>query len=172
MEVGYHFRDYIYKRGQSYLKKDKVNILEDSDNLIRARVLGEEMYIVRIELRDGHTDSLYCSCPFAKRGSNCKHMAAVIELSIQTGNKHDFTVDALETYDDYGEDLKNGFDESFDHQEPLSQEMMSEIGHLLSILSHEDLVDYLIFLFESNPKLANTFVNFEFEMDGNTEDLS
>ncbi|WZU01158.1 hypothetical protein MGH68_17080 [Erysipelothrix sp. D19-032] len=40
-----------------------------------------------------------------KKGNNCKHMVATIASSIKNGNIHNFSVEALETFDDYASDL-------------------------------------------------------------------
>ncbi|WP_159633935.1 SWIM zinc finger family protein [Erysipelothrix anatis] len=165
MEVGFYFRDYIYNRGETLLEESKVQIIEDTKEVIRARVQGSDLYIVRIEITGNAVDSMYCSCEHAKKGNNCKHMAATIASSIKNGNIHNFSVEALETFDDYASDL--------DMQDgTLTPELMVEVGHLLSLLSHDNLIEYLIVLFERYPQLAQQFSEFDFTFDGQGEDLS
>ena len=52
--------------------------LDVSDDGIRADVIGTEDYEVEISLNNGKVIDMYCSCPYAADGRNCKHMAAVL----------------------------------------------------------------------------------------------
>lgn len=52
--------------------------MEISDDIIRADVIGSEDYEVEISLSYGEVTDMYCSCPYALDGRNCKHMAAVL----------------------------------------------------------------------------------------------
>lgn len=52
--------------------------MEISDDIIRADVIGSEDYEVEISLSNGEVTDMYCSCPYALDGRNCKHMAAVL----------------------------------------------------------------------------------------------
>ena len=45
---------------------------------LRADVVGTEDYEVEISLNNGKVTDMYCSCPYAAGGNNCKHMAAVL----------------------------------------------------------------------------------------------
>lgn len=52
-------------------------------------VEGTEDYEVDIEMEDGRICEMYCTCPYADDGNNCKHMAAVlyeIEEQEEAGN--------------------------------------------------------------------------------------
>ena len=49
-----------------------------SDDEIIAQVEGTDVYDVRIVLDGEDVIDMYCSCPYARDGHNCKHMAAVL----------------------------------------------------------------------------------------------
>lgn len=145
MEIGHHFTQLVYFRGVDYFNKNRVHILEDNETLLRAHVEGKERYIVRIEMNDGEIDSMYCSCDHAKAGNNCKHMVATL-MSTQ---KSDYT------FKDF---LTNKPDIN-----TLEPEVMFEIAHMLSVLEHDDLIDFLVEMFEKYPWLAHRFTEFDFE---------
>lgn len=53
---------------------------------IHGLVMGSEEYDVSISLVQGDVDEMSCSCPYARGGKHCKHMAAVLfAWSSQTG---------------------------------------------------------------------------------------
>ena len=68
----------ILERGYDYYCEGAVENMEISDDIIRADVLGSEDYEVEISLSGGEVTDMYCSCPYASDGRNCKHMAAVL----------------------------------------------------------------------------------------------
>ena len=72
------FARHILERGYDYYCMDAVENLDVSEDLIRADVSGTEDYEVEISLEDGEITDMYCSCPYAEDGRNCKHMAAVL----------------------------------------------------------------------------------------------
>lgn len=72
------FAPHILARGHDYFCDDAVEHMEVSEEFVRASVLGTEEYEVEISLIDGEVSDMYCSCPYAEDGSNCKHMAAVL----------------------------------------------------------------------------------------------
>ena len=72
------FAIHILERGYDYYCDDAVENMEISDNIIRADVIGSEDYEVEISLSNGEVTDMYCSCPYALDGKNCKHMAAVL----------------------------------------------------------------------------------------------
>lgn len=72
------FAPHILERGYDYFCGDAVEDMEVNAGLIRASVIGTEEYEVEISLMDGEIAELYCSCPYAESGRNCKHMAAVL----------------------------------------------------------------------------------------------
>lgn len=72
------FAKHILKRGYDYYCENAVEKLDATEDRIRADVVGTEDYKVEISLRDGEVTDMYCSCPYAEDGNNCKHMAAVL----------------------------------------------------------------------------------------------
>lgn len=72
------FAIHILERGYDYYCDDAVENMEISDNIIRADVIGSEDYEVEISLSNGEVTDMYCSCPYALDGRNCKYMAAVL----------------------------------------------------------------------------------------------
>lgn len=72
------FAIHILERGYDYYCDDAVENMEISDDIIRADVIGSEDYEVEISLSNGEVTNMYCSCPYALDGRNCKHMAAVL----------------------------------------------------------------------------------------------
>lgn len=72
------FASHILERGYDYYCDGAVENIEIGRDDIRADVVGTEDYEVEISLNDGKVTDMYCSCPFAAGGNNCKHMAAVL----------------------------------------------------------------------------------------------
>ena len=72
------FASHILERGYDYYCDGAVENIEIGHDDIRADVVGTEDYEVEISLNDGEVTDMYCSCPFAGGGNNCKHMAAVL----------------------------------------------------------------------------------------------
>ena len=72
------FRPHILERGSGYYEDGLVTGFEYSDNEITAQVAGSDTYDVQIELDGEDVLDMYCSCPYAADGHNCKHMAAVL----------------------------------------------------------------------------------------------
>ncbi len=72
------FATHILERGYDYYCENAVENLDISDDIIRADVIGTEDYEVEISLNNGEVTEMYCSCPYALDGRNCKHMAAVL----------------------------------------------------------------------------------------------
>ncbi|MDO4326865.1 MAG: SWIM zinc finger family protein [bacterium] len=72
------FAKHILERGYGYYLENAVENLDISDDSIRADVIGSDDYEVEISLNNGEITDMYCSCPYALDGRNCKHMAAVL----------------------------------------------------------------------------------------------
>lgn len=78
MEWEHLFREIILERGyEYYLEGDVVNE-HISKNSISATVSGNDDYDVEIIFNNDKIIGMYCSCPYAADGHNCKHMAAVL----------------------------------------------------------------------------------------------
>lgn len=72
------FAIHILERGYDYYCENAVENLNIFDDIIRADVIGSEDYEVEISLNNQDVTDMYCSCPYASDGRNCKHMAAVL----------------------------------------------------------------------------------------------
>lgn len=72
------FATHILERGYDYYLENAVENIDISEDIIRADVIGSEDYEVEISLNNGEVTDMYCSCPYALDGRNCKHMAAVL----------------------------------------------------------------------------------------------
>lgn len=107
------FASHILERGYDYYCDGAVENIEIGRDDIRADVVGTEDYEVEISLNDGKVTDMYCSCPYAAGGNNCKHMAAVL---------YEWTADIMdedEPEDTDNEDMDNDADaESTDLFEP------------------------------------------------------
>lgn len=72
------FATHILERGYDYYLENTVENIDISEDIIRADVIGSEDYEVEISVNNGEITDMYCSCPYALDGKNCKHMAAVL----------------------------------------------------------------------------------------------
>ena len=75
------FREHILARGELYYYDGAVQELEKTEHGYHAVVEGTEDYEVDIEMEDGQICEMYCTCPYADDGNNCKHMAAPLVQS-------------------------------------------------------------------------------------------
>lgn len=107
------FASHILERGYDYYCDGAVENIEIGRDDLRADVVGTEDYEVEISLNDGKVIDMYCSCPYATGGNNCKHMAAVL---------YEWTADIMdedEPEDTDNEDMDDDEDaESMDLFEP------------------------------------------------------
>ena len=70
--------EHILARGEMYYYDGAVQDLEKTEHGYHAVVEGTEDYEVDIEMEDKQICEMYCTCPYAADGNNCKHMAAVL----------------------------------------------------------------------------------------------
>lgn len=81
------FTTQIVERGYEYYCEGMVDSFEVTVDGIHGLVMGSEEYNVSISLVQGDVDEMSCSCPYARGGKHCKHMAAVLfAWSSQTGD--------------------------------------------------------------------------------------
>lgn len=77
-----YFPSTILSRGLDYYKAGLVYDIEfnEDNNELRATVSGTEEYSVSICFGDSRENisEMYCDCPYAESGYNCKHMAALL----------------------------------------------------------------------------------------------
>lgn len=72
------FKPWIIDRGMEYFKNDQVDVIYQSNEQIVASVNGSDKYLVSIEIDENKIKKIACNCPYASKGNNCKHMAAVL----------------------------------------------------------------------------------------------
>lgn len=72
------FAPHILARGYNYYCENAVENLDIETDSISADVIGSTNYKVEISFFNGKIADMYCSCPYADDGNNCKHMAAVL----------------------------------------------------------------------------------------------
>lgn len=68
----------ILGRGRTYYNSNSVVNYTKSGNVVEATVLGSTIYDVRITDPGMNRMRMMCTCPYARDGFNCKHMAAVL----------------------------------------------------------------------------------------------
>lgn len=73
-----NFISKMITRGRNYWRAGAVKDLHCTQEKITADVEGTRLYRVEITLAGDAVATLSCTCPFAKEGANCKHMAAVL----------------------------------------------------------------------------------------------
>jgi len=98
------FATHILERGYDYYLENAVENIDISEEIIRADVIGSEDYEVEISVNNGEVTDMYCSCPYASDGNNCKHMAAVLYEWDDCEFDDDDLDDAYEDEDEYDED--------------------------------------------------------------------
>lgn len=89
MNYEYLFHPRILARGEELVDSGDVVDLQVSGSMIQADVQGTELYEVEIEFRDGEIWNMSCTCPYAEKGLNCKHMAAALIYADDNSNKFD-----------------------------------------------------------------------------------
>lgn len=72
------FSDKILERGYEYWASGMVSEVYSTEDGYGATVRGTCDYEVEILLEEDEVTEMYCDCPYAEGGSNCKHMAAVL----------------------------------------------------------------------------------------------
>lgn len=73
-----YFEKRILDRGRSYYNNRAVQNLRKTAEGYEAYVSGTVRYEVEIEMENGKVEYMFCDCPYADSGENCKHMAAVM----------------------------------------------------------------------------------------------
>jgi len=78
MKWQHFFREHILDRGYDYYYEGAVENISFDNGIVTAVVHGSEEYDVEISMLKNNIDDMYCSCPHADDGNNCKHMVAVL----------------------------------------------------------------------------------------------
>lgn len=78
MEWEHLFKSWILDRGYDYYRSNLIKEYNLNLDKINAIVSGTEEYDVEIEIENGKIFKMFCNCPYADAGNNCKHMASVL----------------------------------------------------------------------------------------------
>ena len=150
------FEPHILNRGMVYCEDGCVSDLQTIENTVTAEVEGSEYYQVSIELDGGEIMDMFCDCPYAAKGYNCKHMAAV-----------------LFKYEEYLAD-ENENDEVKNYTDSLKNTVMNsslnskrhEIEKLITKIPEQDAKELLIDMLLGNEGLKNELqLKYDFQMN-------
>ncbi len=72
------FNPEILRRGKEYYRRGAVGSISRKGDITESTVSGSEDYRVAVRFNESGVDELYCECPHASGGRNCKHMAAFL----------------------------------------------------------------------------------------------
>lgn len=72
------FKQNVINGAEDYIRSNSVQDLTIEGNRVTAKVTGIENFNIDIHLNKDKISAMKCNCPYAKAGSNCKHMAAVM----------------------------------------------------------------------------------------------
>ncbi len=72
------FNKSILERGCQYYKAGRVSKYRNEKDIHYVSVRGTKTYQVWVQIPDGEIEKMGCSCPYAKGGLRCKHMAAAL----------------------------------------------------------------------------------------------
>lgn len=153
------FASHILERGYDYYCDGAVENIEIGHDDIRADVVGTEDYEVEISLNDGKVTDMYCSCPYAAGGNNCKHMAAVL---------YEWTADIMdenEPEDTDNEDMDDDADaESMDLFEPAVtvcdyKKKSAAVEKLVTSAERDIVQAFLVSVLAEDKKLLRRFRN-------------
>ena len=150
------FERHILNRGREYCEDGCVLNLQTIGNTVMAEVEGSEYYQVSIELDGEEVMDMSCDCPYAAKGYNCKHMAAV-----------------LFKYEEYLAD-ENENDEVKNYTDSLKNTVMNsslnskrqEIEKLITRIPEQDAKELLIDMLLGNEGLKNELqLKYDFQMN-------
>ena len=150
----YLFPERILERGEDYYYDGAIDHICRTNHGYQAVAHGSDDYEVAITIKNNRITEMYCDCPYAQDGNNCKHMAALlyewekrhqnvfmldiyaqqIEKDIKTGDNV-WLYNRL--YDHYLYDTVENL--IFDEQNPL--DAFDLINYVLLIADELDLLD-------------------------------
>lgn len=99
------FQDHILFRGIDYYERNLVKDVNNEDGQITGTVIGTKDYSVEILKEKDEIVNMFCSCPHATSGNNCKHMVAVL-FYLENNDPHF----SKKTKEDDVEELVEGVD--------------------------------------------------------------
>ena len=152
------FRPHILDRGIEYYEDGYVKDFSYSDDEIVAQVEGTDVYDVQIMFDGEEVIDMYCSCPYAADGRNCKHMAAVL-----------FKFEEIL----YEKDVERGMNDIDEYcSSPMEdfyqrhQKEKAEVAELVSKIPEEKVRELLVGFVLADEKLKNNLrMQYEFQMN-------
>lgn len=141
------FATHILERGYDYYLENAVENINISEDIIRADVIGSEGYEVEISVDNGKITDMYCSCPYALDGKNCKHMAAVLYKWSENVKEVKFTKEA-------NIDLFQPV-----HTVNAYKKKVAAIEELVSGATEEEVRSFMVAVLAGNEKLLLRFHN-------------
>ncbi len=133
MDWKYLFNQKILDRGYGYDKCGDVYDLKFKNNVLTSKVSGTDEYDVEIYIDDGEIADMYCTCPYAQDGNECKHMAATLYEA----------EDHIRMFrDDYDEEYEDDYDEEYQdddyYSKSLTYSFNADIENMVSLASSEE----------------------------------
>lgn len=141
------FSKTILDRGYEYYCDGAVEDFYFSDNIISAAVAGSEDYKVEIVLSENNIEDMYCSCPYASDGNNCKHMAAVLYVRDKSSDNNSAKQDSTDIL----------FKPAYTTQSRTTKR--AEVEKLIAEAKDEAVRSFLAEILTDNEKLCLRFYN-------------
>ena len=143
------FRQHILDRGIEYYEDGYVTEFAYTDNSIKASVDGSDIYDVEISLDGEDVLDMYCSCPYAADGHNCKHMAAVLFKFEALLSERDATMEYGEA-----EDIEADIEPTNDFLNKVNKRR-AEVVELISQIPEDKVRELLVVFVMADEGLKN-----------------
>lgn len=152
------FRQHILDRGIEYYEDGNVVDFQCTEDSISAHVDGTDIYDVEIMIEGEEVIDMYCSCPYARGGKNCKHMAAVLFRLEEMLADNDEERPSVE--------LDNGYNYSQVRFDDRCKQKREEVMSLVSKIPEKDVRELLINMLLSDEELRHTLqMKYAFKMN-------
>lgn len=152
------FRQHILDRGIEYYEDGNVVDFQCTENSISAHVDGTDIYDVEIMVEGEEVIDMYCSCPYARGGKNCKHMAAVLfrfEEMLQDNDEERASVE-----------IDNGYNYSQVSFADRCKQKREDVTLLVSKIPEKDVRELLINILLTDEDLRHTLqMKYAFKMN-------
>lgn len=151
------FEPHILQRGCDYFVDGLVGETEKTEYGYRAFVYGTEKYEVRIFSDEDEISDMTCTCPYAKDGNNCKHMAAVLIALTEDGFL------SIGDFKDFGETDSNRviyLEDERDRRQSIfldEDRYVEDAEDLVFGAEREELEEFLICELEADERMLNRF---------------
>ena len=151
------FRQHILDRGIEYYEDGYVIDYNFLDDEIVAQVDGTKVYDVHVMLDGEEVVDMYCSCPYAADGHNCKHMAAVLFKFEEMLAKID-----AEREDDEIEEFSSPLEDFYQRHQREKEEVMELVSKIPEDKVRELLVGFVL----NDERLKNNLqIQYDFQMN-------